>query len=104
MSIQHENEFSIPATNGNNVQPAHQSDLPSDTQKLKASNRQPVARAWHFLSHWLAMSTFAPSWLPRSLRHPAIGYLVAIVLEVVAVLTTIEILQLLPTYAFPTLL
>ena len=81
-----------------------QSASPSDTQELKMNSGSPIARLWHFLRRWFLASTFTPTWLPRQLRHPAIGYLAALLLEIAAIITTVEILQLFPAYAFASLL
>ena len=40
------------------------------------------------LRYWFVSNTFAPSWLPVSLQHPFFGYLVALLLQTVAVLST----------------
>jgi signal transduction histidine kinase len=48
-------------------------------------------------------NTFAPSWLPAPLRHPALGYLSAVMLEVLAVVLTL-LLTGLPGFGLPGLL
>ncbi|HKF35761.1 MAG TPA: HAMP domain-containing sensor histidine kinase, partial [Ktedonobacteraceae bacterium] len=40
---------------------------------------------WSRLRQWVRANTFAPSWLPARLRHPALGYLAAVMLGVIAV-------------------
>ena len=55
------------------------------------------AAAWS----WLQANTFVPTWLPTRWRHPAAGYvLAALVQVVVAVITRLLILHE-PTFAFP---
>lgn len=36
---------------------------------------------WTSMQYWLAMGAFTPPWLPRRLRHPIIGYLAAVALQ-----------------------
>lgn len=55
------------------------SDLPL------AMPRRPLGRRMHI---WFLSNTFAPSWLPERLQHPFFGYLVALLLQGVAVLVT----------------
>ncbi len=43
--------------------------------------RSLIRRFWANALHWLAASSFAPGWMPRPLRHPAIGYGAAVVLQ-----------------------
>ncbi|HEY0754888.1 MAG TPA: ATP-binding protein [Ktedonobacteraceae bacterium] len=40
------------------------------------------------LRFWFVNNTFAPTWLPERLQHPLWGYLIAIILQAVAVLAT----------------
>jgi len=49
-------------------------------------------------------NTFAPSWLPTRLRHPALGYVAAVILEVIAVALTLLLIAVLPAFSLPGLL
>jgi PAS domain S-box-containing protein len=49
---------------------------------------------------WLQENTFAPKWLPEQLRHPLIGYLVAGLIEGMAVTLIMLLLFLFPSFAF----
>ncbi|HXR64631.1 MAG TPA: ATP-binding protein [Ktedonobacteraceae bacterium] len=40
------------------------------------------------LRFWFVNNTFAPSWLPERLQHPFLGYLIAVFLQIIAVLVT----------------
>ncbi|GAC1621266.1 MAG: hypothetical protein NVS4B7_13120 [Ktedonobacteraceae bacterium] len=59
---------------------------------------------WLSPYHLLLTHTFEPQWLPKNLRHPFVGYLVAILLEIVAILATAQLIQFYPTFAFTGLL
>lgn len=63
-----------------------------------------LQRFWHFLAHWFVASTFAPSWLPRWLRHPIFGYLLAALLQAAAVSITLLIARIIPSFSFTDLL
>lgn len=52
------------------------------------------------LRDWFITSTFTPAWLPEPLQHPLFGYVVAILLQVVAVLFTLYLDSQLQVFAF----
>ncbi len=56
---------------------------------------------WQAIRQWMAGNTFIPSWLPKPLRHPVSGYILAAVLQVVASLATLLHVALSPTFSFP---
>ncbi len=60
-------------------------------------NRQSATR-------WLMTQSFSPAWLPARLRRPATGYVVALVLQILAVAYTSALMLALPGFAFPGLL
>ena len=68
--------------------------------RLPAQRRRPA----HRLRSWFMSSTFAPAWLPESLQHPVFGYLIAILLQTVAVLATVYLDALLRVFIFSGLL
>ncbi len=70
----------------------------------KAPGKSLPARALRALERWLAEHTFTPGWLPRYLRYPLLGYLFAILLEVVAIAITGSIVQFFPAFLFSGLL
>ncbi len=51
---------------------------------------------WHRLCQLVRINTFAPSWLPARLRHPALGYLAAVIVEVIAVALTLLLRMVMP--------
>lgn len=61
-------------------------------------------RAQLRLRSWFMSSTFAPSWLPEKLQHPVFGYLIALLLQAVAVLATVYLNALLRVFIFTGLL
>jgi len=65
--------------------------------------RQFVGTAWRRLHQWVRANTFAPSWLPARLRHPALGYVAAVILEMIAVVLTLLLTDL-PAFNLPGLL
>ncbi len=52
---------------------------------------------------WFQANTFAPSWMPDSLRHPAVGYALAVLLQVVVAAFNLLLLQLFPRFFFHSL-
>lgn len=73
---------------------------PTTDPRLPAQRRRPA----HRLRSWFMSSTFAPAWLPERLQHPVFGYLIAILLQTVAVLATVYLDALLRVFIFSGLL
>jgi len=57
-------------------------------------------RAGQRLRSWFVSSTFSPPWLPERLQHPVFGYLVALLLQIVAVAVTLSLDSTLRTFIF----
>jgi signal transduction histidine kinase len=53
---------------------------------------------------WLAARTFLPEWLPRRLRYPLTGYLIAVVIALLAVAMTAWLIDLDPAFRFAEIL
>jgi PAS domain S-box-containing protein len=64
------------------------------------SARPRVVRSWEVVHHWVLANTFAPSRLTGRWSHPAFGYLVAVLLQAVAVAGTALLVQLVPSFHF----
>ncbi|HET8845897.1 MAG TPA: ATP-binding protein [Ktedonobacteraceae bacterium] len=75
---------------------SQQEDLREQTSNLSLSRPGLLAR----LRSWFAASTFAPAWLPESLQYPIWGYLVALLLQVVALLCTLYLDKVFHAFAF----
>jgi signal transduction histidine kinase/PAS domain-containing protein len=75
----------------------------TDPLEQPLQGRRFAGKAWRRLHHWVRANTFAPSWLPARLRHPALGYVAAVILEVIAVMLTLLLTDL-PTFNAPGLL
>ncbi len=73
---------------------------PTTDPRLPAQKR----RSTHRLRSWFMSSTFAPAWLPEGLQHPVFGYLIALLLQAVAVLATVYLDTLLHVFIFTGLL
>src|SRR5213082_596788 len=80
-----------------------ESALPRTTGERQSRNRQQAAQFWAPL-RWLQVNSFTPAWLPKSLRHPLLGYFVAILLQIIAVLITMSLVQVYPSFAVTGLL
>jgi len=79
---------------------------PGETDPLEPPARQRwlAGNVWCCLRQWMRANTFAPSWLPTRLRHPALGYVAAVILEVIAVALTLLLIAVLPAFSLPGLL
>jgi PAS domain S-box-containing protein len=71
-----------------------------------AGQRQPppaedqMSKPWFGLIRWIQENTFAPQRLPEPLRHPVIGYLAAMLIELAAVSPILLLLTPFPTFSF----
>jgi PAS domain S-box-containing protein len=63
-----------------------------------------MRQLWFRPIRWIQQNTFAPRWLPEQLRRPLSGYLIAILIEVVAVALILLILSTAPTFDFSPIL
>lgn len=78
---------------------------PPGRQTRKKHNRlhllsQQLNDGGRWVGSWVYANTFAPRWLPERLRHPLVGYYVALLVQLVAIGLTLLILSLFPTFAF----
>lgn len=78
----------------------HFAEEPTTDPRLPAQKR----RSAHRLRSWFMSSTFVPAWLPERLQHPVYGYLIALLLQAVAVLATVYLDTLLRAFIFTGLL
>src|SRR5437879_4913851 len=78
--------------------------LPRTTKEAVEANSPPVAGSRQPTWRWLLDHSFSPSWLPQHLRHPSVGYIVAILLQCIAVFLTGQLIQVYPLFAFSGLL
>ncbi len=110
--LQTSREQVSPSLQSEQAQPAEQATVPtiashqqlmleqSSDPRLPAQKRRPGQR----LRHWFARSTFAPSWLPEKLQHPFFGYLIALLLQALAVFVTVYLDDMLRVFIFTGLL
>jgi signal transduction histidine kinase len=61
-------------------------------------------RALSAVWRWLKTNTFVPRWMPERWRHPAVGYVLAVLLQVVATAACRQLTMTFPTFSFPDLL
>ena len=55
---------------------------------------------WLAVRRWFQANSFAPSWMPDALGHPGVGYLLAVLLQVVAAALDLLLVQLFPHLVF----
>ena len=93
-------------------QPPHPSGAlpvkrPSSTRPLSSPSSSQRSHAafglgalWRASRRWIGDNTFIPSWLPQSVRRPASGYVLAVLLQVFATLATLLLVAIAPTFSF----
>jgi K+-sensing histidine kinase KdpD len=78
--------------------PAHTTP-PGERRRLHPPGAA-VRKWWSHLIRWIQENSFAPRWLPEQLRLPIIGYLVAVLIEIAAVIPILLLLAPFPTFEF----
>jgi len=59
-----------------------------------------VGGVWQATRRWLVTHTFAPPWLSGRWAHPAIGYVAAVLLQVITVMCVMGLVRLFPSFQF----
>lgn len=80
--------------------PPSQATTPGAAEGQAPPPGQHPRKTWRGLAQWFQQNTFAPPWLPARLRHPLIGYVVAILIELAAASPALLLLNLFPSSAF----
>src|SRR5437588_844240 len=57
-------------------------------------------RGWAGARGWLLANTFTPAWMTGGWRHPAVSYVVAVLLQVVALSMVVGLVQIFPGFPF----
>src|SRR5947209_19402001 len=68
------------------------------TKKEQSSTNKRSTPYWHVLFKWFLTHSFTPQWLPKPWNHPLVGYIVAILSQFIAVIVTMLLTQLFPSY------
>jgi len=110
--LQTSREQGSPSLQSEQAQPAEQATVPTITSPQQLMLEQPSdprlpaqkRRLGQRLRHWFARSTFAPSWLPEKWQHPFFGYLIALLLQTLAVFATVYLDTMLRVFVFSGLL
>ena len=79
---------------------AHAYAQREDTKSNEYYNTTQPASLQVSLLRFFSSNAFTPQWFPEVWRHPAIGYLLGIVLEVLGAIGTILIMHIFPTFLF----
>src|SRR2546429_152166 len=67
-----------------------------DSRDRQETSRAPLGSLWMTIRHWLVAHTFAPPFLTGRWSHPAVGYLLAVVLQVITVTSLVALIRLFP--------
>lgn len=78
--------------------------LPGTTSEAVGADSPADTRSRQSPWRWFLDHSASPSWLPQHLRHPSIGYIVAILLQLIAVVLTMLLIRAYPSFAFSGLL
>jgi PAS domain S-box-containing protein len=93
------NTSSFPSFSNHEVPPP-QAASPGVGPRQAPPSGQHSDKHWFGLIRWIQENSFAPQWLPEPLRHPLIGYLAAVLIELAAVSPILLLLSPFPTFSF----
>jgi PAS domain-containing protein len=71
-----------------------------DARDRQETPHTPLGSLWLTIRHWLVAHTFAPPFLTGRWSHPAVGYLFAVVLQVITVTSLVALIRLFPSFQF----
>src|SRR5438270_1063136 len=71
-----------------------------DSRDRQETPRAPLGSLWLTIRHWLVAHTFAPPFLTGRWSHPAVGYLLAVGLQVITVTSLVALIRLFPSFQF----
>jgi PAS domain S-box-containing protein len=71
-----------------------------DSHDRYETSRAPLGSLWSAIRRWLVAQTFAPPFLSGRWSHPAVGYLLAVLLQVITVTGLVEVIRLFPSFQF----
>src|SRR5258706_12926815 len=75
---------------------------PDITPQLGRGTPQPNGkRAWTAIWQWMCANPLVPQWLPARWRHPATGYILVLLLQVLAAIITRLLIGQFSSYSFP---
>lgn len=80
------------------------SDNPLSSTDKKVHTDEVAGPSWQKLIKWFLAHTFTPQWLPRPWNNPVVGYLVAIILQFIAIIVTTLLTQLFSSFTYTGLL
>src|SRR5205085_2779752 len=73
---------------------------PMDADERDARRDTGLTGLWQTIRHWLEDETFTPPWLTGRWTHPAVGYLAAVLLQVITVTGLVGLVRLFPSFQF----
>ena len=80
------------------------SDNSLSPKDKKVHTNEVAGPSWQKPIKWFLTHTFTPQWLPRPWNNPAVGYLVAIILQFIAIIVTTLLTQLFSSFTYTGLL
>src|SRR2546430_4255030 len=69
-----------------------------DSRDRQETSRAPLGSLWLTIRRWLVAHTFAPPFLTCRCSHPAVGYLLAVALQVITVTSPCALVRLFPSF------
>jgi len=71
---------------------------PQSSKNEQAPTNKRATPFWRVLIRWFLTHNFTPQWLPKPWNHPLVGYIVAVLSQFIAVIVTMLLTQLFPSY------
>jgi len=71
---------------------------PQSSKNEQVPTNKRATPFWRVLIRWFLTHNFTPQWLPKPWNHPLVGYIVAVLSQFIAVIVTMLLTQLFPSF------
>src|SRR5947209_2696636 len=102
MSVDQEHIQSVESQT--NDQALLDTDNSLSSKDKKVHTNEVTGPSWQKPIKWFLTHTFTPQWLPSPWNHPVVGYLVAIILQFIAIIVTTLLTRLFSSFIYTGLL
>src|SRR5437660_7411840 len=97
MSVDQDHMQTLERENDNQVL-LEEMAYPQSSKNEQAPTNKRATPFWRVLIRWFLTHNFTPQWLPKPWNHPLVGYIVAVLSQFIAVIVTMLLTQLFPSY------
>ncbi|TMC28079.1 MAG: PAS domain S-box protein [Chloroflexi bacterium] len=97
MSVDQDHMQTLERENDNQVL-LEEMAYPQSSKNEQVPTNKRATPFWRVLIRWFLTHNFTPQWLPKPWNHPLVGYIVAVLSQFIAVIVTMLLTQLFPSF------